>query len=319
MMFLELLDFDKEHDHMYTGRIFWLAGRLVPDMEAKINIMSPTCQYGLNVFEGIRCYLDGKNDQLLAFRFRDHIDRLFKSAKIMRLRPIYTPSEIQSAFLDVITNNRYLDDISVRIVFFVNETGNWAYKNDCEMMIAPMPMGRAYNSKIAITSCVSSWERISDRSLSPRIKAGANYINSRMAQLEALENGFDSALFLNREGKVSEAPGSCIFIVRNGVLLTPPVTASILESITRDTIINIARKDLELSVVERDIDRTELYISDEIFLCGTAVEIVPVISVDNIIINDGTIGLLTRSIKKRYFDIVRGKSDAHREWIFPIY
>lgn len=304
---------------MYTERVLWLAGRLVPYTEAKIHVMSPTCQYGLNVFEGVRCYLNEKNNQLMAFRFKDHLERLFQSAKIMRLKTKYTPSEIQSAFLDVITENGYLEDISVRIVFFVNEQGNWAYKDDCEMMIAPIPMGRAYNSKKSITGCVSSWERISDRSISPRIKAGANYINSRMAQLEALDNGFDSALFLNREGKVSEAPGSCIFIVRQGVLITPSITASILESITRDTIINIAKNDLGITVIERDVDRTELYICDEIFLCGTAVEIVPVVSVDNIIVGDGKVGALTKTLKQRYFDIVRGYIDGYKDWILPVY
>jgi branched-chain amino acid aminotransferase len=257
-------------------------------------------------------------NQLLAFRFKEHVNRLFRSAKILRLRPKYTASEIQSAFIDTIIANGYMADISVRITLYIDELTNWAYKGDCEMMIAPIPMDRAYNSEIGITACVSSWERISDRSVSPRIKAGANYINSRMAQLEALDNGYDTALFLNREGKISEAPGSCIFIVRNGALITPPITASILESITRDTIINIAKNDFGLTVVERDIDRTELYICDEIFLCGTAAEITPIVSVDKIIVGNGKPGEITNSIKQRYFDIVRGKVNAYKEWILPV-
>jgi branched-chain amino acid aminotransferase len=234
------------------------------------------------------------------------------------IRPKYTVSEIQDAFLDTIIANGYMEDISVRIVFYVDEPGNWAYNGDCEMLIAPIPMGRAFNSKLGITACTSSWERINDKSVSPRIKAGANYINSRMAQLEALENGYDSALFLNKEGKVSEAPGSCIFIVRQGELITPPITASILESITRYTILDIAKNDLDLTIVERDIDRTELYISDEIFLCGTAVEIVPVLSVDKRVVADGEVGPLTNAIKQRYFDIVRGKVDKYKDWILPV-
>lgn len=301
-----------------TERVLWLAGRLVPDKDAKLHVMSPTCQYGINVFEGIRCYLNDNGNQLLSFRIKDHIDRLFQSAKILKLRPKYTDSEIHNAFLDTIIANGYLEDISVRIVFFINEPGSWSYKGDCEMMIVPIPMGRAFNSKMGINACVSSWERINDRSVSPRTKAGANYINSRMAQLEALDNGFDSALFLNREGKVSEAPGSCIFIVRRGALITPPITASILESITRETIINIAKNDFGLTVVERDIDRTELYICDEIFLCGTAVEIVPILSVDKIIVGDGEIGSLSKSLKQRYFDIVRGNVNEYKEWILPV-
>ena len=303
---------------MSTERVLWLAGRLVPEKDAKIHVLSPTCQYGINVFEGIRCYLSDSGNQLLAFRFKDHLDRLFRSAKILRLSLKYTASEIQSAFIDTIIANGYMEDISVRITFYINELTNWAYKGDCEMMIAPIPMGRAYNSEIGITACVSSWERISDRSVSPRIKAGANYINSRMAQLEALDNGFDSALFLNREGKVSEAPGSCIFIVRDGALITPPITASILESITRDTVIDIAKDDIGLTVIERDIDRTELYICDEIFLCGTAAEITPIVSVDKIIVGDGKPSEITKSISQRYFDIVRGKVEAYKEWLLPV-
>ena len=303
---------------MATERVLWLAGRLVPEKDAKIHVLSPTCQYGINVFEGIRCYLSDSGNQLLAFRFKDHINRLFRSAKILRLRLKYTASEIQSAFVDTIITNGYMEDISVRITFYINELTNWAYKGDCEMMIAPIPMGRAYNSEIGITACVSSWERISDRSVSPRIKAGANYINSRMAQLEALENGYDTALFLNREGKISEAPGACIFIVRNGALITPPITASILESITRDTVIDIAKDDIGLTVIERDIDRTELYICDEIFLCGTAAEITPIVSVDKIIVGDGKPSEITKSISQRYFDIVRGKVEAYKEWLLPV-
>lgn len=303
---------------MPTERVLWLTDHLVPEKDAKIHVLSPTCQYGINVFEGIRCYLNDNGNQLLAFRFKDHINRLFRSAKILRLKPKNTFSEIQNAMVDTIIANNYTEDISVRITLFINELSNWAYQGDCEMMIAPIPLGRAYNSEKGIAACVSSWERISDRSVSPRIKAGANYINSRMAQLEALEDGYDTAFFLNKEGKLSEAPGACIFIVRYGELITPPITASILESITRDTIIKIAKNDFGLTVIERDIDRTELYIADEILLCGTAAEITPVISVDKIIVSDGKPGNITTSIKQRYFDIVRGKIEAYKEWLLQV-
>jgi len=220
--------------------------------------------------------------------------------------------------MDTINANGYTEDITVRVTLFVNEPGSWSYRGNCEMMIVAMPRGRLDSFEKGITACVSSWERINDRSISPKVKAGANYINSRMAQLEALENGYDSAILLNREGKVSEAPGACIFAVRQSMLITVPVTASILESITRDTIMRIARDDLGITVVERDIDRTELYICDEIFLCGTTTEIVPVVSVDKIIIGNGEIGKLTKSIRERYFDIVRGKVKKYEEWTLVI-
>jgi branched-chain amino acid aminotransferase len=290
----------------------------MPENDANVHVLSPTFQYGINVFERVRCYLNDSGNQLLVFRLDDHMGRLFQSAKILRLKPSYAASEIHDALVDTVTANGYMEDIAVHIILFISERGSWAYKGDCEMLMVAFPMGRAHDPKVGINACISSWERIDDRSISPRVKAGANYLNSRMAQIEALENGFDSALLLNREGKVAEAPGSCIFIVRQNVLITPPVTASILESITRDTIINIAMNDLGLTVRERDIDRTELYVCDEIFLCGTTMEIVPVVSVDKLAVGHGEAGPLTMSIRGRYFDIVRGKVDAYSGWVLPI-
>jgi branched-chain amino acid aminotransferase len=303
---------------MSRERVLWLAGHLVSENDANVHVLSPTFQYGINVFERVRCYLNDSGNQLLVFRLHDHVERLFQSAKILRLKPKYTASEIQDALVNTVTANGYMEDISVHITLFISERGSWTYKGDCEMLMAAAPMGRVHDPKVGISACISSWERIDDRSISPRVKAGANYLNSRMAQIEALEKGFDSALLLNREGKVAEAPGSCIFIVRQGVLMTPPVTASILESITRDTIMNIAGKDLGLIARERDIDRTELYICDEIFLCGTTMEIVPVVSVDKVVVGHGEAGPLTISIRERYFDIVRGKVDAYRRWVLPV-
>ncbi len=174
---------------MSTDGLIWMEGKIIPAKDAKISIFSPTCQYGLNVFEGIRCYLSYTGDHLIAFRLKDHIERLFLSAKVMRLIPKYSPIEVQNAFFEIILSNKYLEDIAVRIVFYISESGNWAKIYECDMLIAPIPMGRAYDSKVGIHCCTSTWERINDRSVSPRIKAGANYINSRMAQLEALVNG----------------------------------------------------------------------------------------------------------------------------------
>jgi branched-chain amino acid aminotransferase len=167
--------------------------------------------------------------------------------------------------------------------------------------------------------CVSSWERISDRNISPKVKVGANYINSRMAQMEALENGYDSAIFMNNQGKIAEGPGSCFFIVRDGILITPPVTASILESITRDTIINLAKNILKIDTVERDVDRTELYICDEAFLCGSAMEVVPVLNVDGISVFEGKTGKITNAIHDTYLDAVTGKIGGYKKWLTPIY
>ena len=166
--------------------------------------------------------------------------------------------------------------------------------------------------------CVSSWRRISDNVLSPRIKCGANYINSRMAQREALRNGYDTTIFLNEFGKVSEGPGSCIFIVKNGELITPLFTDSVLESITRDTILTLAREN-DIKTAERTIDRTELYTADEAFLCGSAMEITPIVSVDKYLINNGVEGSLTHNLHKKYLECVCGDNPLHTDWLTPIY
>ena len=246
------------------NRLIWFKGEIMPVSEAKVNVLSPTCQFGANVFEGLRAYWNDKENQLYIFKLQDHVNRLLKSIKMIRFECEYDAVFFEQSVIDIIKANKQKEDIVIRQTVFLDGFGSWGSTSPTDMFIAPIAKGRQYPvEKIGIECCISSWERISDKSMSPKIKMGANYMNSRMGQMEALRNGYDSTIFLNDQGKVSEGPGSCIFIVKDGLLITPPVTASILDSITRATIINIARNDLNLEVVERDIDRTELYISDE--------------------------------------------------------
>lgn len=300
----------------HEDRLIWMAGNLVAAKHASMPAMSPTCQYGLNVFEVVRCYLSQDGRQLLPFRLDEHLTRLFQSCRILQLTPTMGPNDVKAALLETIKANGYLEDMSARLVFYVNGDGSWTSPANCELMIAPIAKGRAYD-KAGITCCVSSWERISDRNIAPRAKAGANYINSRMAQLEAGRNNYDTCLFLNRAGQVSEGPGSCFFMVRDGKLITPPITASILESITRDAILTIARQDLALQVEEREIDRTELYLCEEAFFCGTTIEIAPVLSIDRFELSQGA-GPITARLTEEFFRIARGLSDRHPEWITPL-
>lgn len=174
-----------------------------------------------------------------------------------------------------------------------------------------------YNKK-GLHCCVTSWRRISDETLSPRIKCGANYMNSRVGQREAIRNGYDTCIFLNEAGKVAEGPGSCLFIVKNDTLITPQLTDSVLESITRDSIIQIARK-MDINVVERSIDRTELYTCDEAFLCGSAMEITPVLSIDRYEIGNSITGLITKNIHMEYLNVARGIKKNFKDWVTPIY
>lgn len=303
-----------------NNRLIWLGGEILNVNDAKINVLSPTAQFGLNVFEGIRCYWNEEKKQLYAFRLQDHLKRLKRSQRLLELEDKYSPEELKQAFIEVIRANDYREDIAVRQTVFVDGFGTWSSVEKVNMFIAPIPKAKTsaeYNKK-GLNCCISSWERISDNSLSPRIKCGANYINSRMAQREALRNGYDTTIFLNKAGKVAEGPGSCLFLVRDGKLITPVITDSVLESITRDTIIILA-KEMGITVEERSVDRTELYLCDEAFLCGSAMEITPVNSVDKYMIHDGVQGDMTRELHEKYLKVVTGELEDTRGWLTGVY
>ena len=303
-----------------ANRFIWYKKEILNVNDAKINILAPTAQFGLNVFEGIPCYWNDDEKQLYAFRLDDHYDRLLRSARLIQIDCPYTKEELKQALVDVVTANEYDENLSVRQTLFVDGFGSWGSSDPVDMFVAPIPRGRTsaeYNKK-GLNCCVASWRRISDTTLSPRIKCGANYINSRVGQREALRNGYDTCIFLNEAGKVSEGPGSCFFMVVNGTLVTPMLTDSVLESITRDTVIKIA-KSRGIKVEERTVDRTELYTCDEAFLCGSAMEITPVLSIDKYVVANGEAGEITKSIHKIYLDIVRGMDEQFKNWVTPIY
>ena len=301
-------------------RLIWFDGKIMDVNDAKINVLSPTSQFGLNVFEGIRCYWNEEKGQLFAFRLNDHLKRLKRSQRLLCMEDKFTIAELEKAFVDTVRANNYREDIAVRQTLFVDGFGSWSSSAPVNMFISPIPKAKTnaeYNKK-GLNCCISSWRRINDNTLSPRIKCGANYINSRMAQTEALRNGYDTAVFLNENGTVSEGPGSCLFMVKDKVLYTPLLTDSVLESITRDTIMIIA-EDMGFKMVERSIDRTELYTSDEAFLCGSAMEITPIFSVDKYIISNGSAGNITQKIHKKYLDIVTGNEPKRKGWLTEIY
>lgn len=303
-----------------ANRRIWFKGEILNVNDAKINVLAPTSQFGLNVFEGIPCYWNDEEKQLYAFRLDEHYDRLIRSAKLIQIDNPYSKEEMKKALVDVVKANEYDENLSVRQTLFVDGFGSWGSADPVDMFVAPIPRGRTsaeYNKK-GLNVCVTSWRRISDETMSPRIKCGANYINSRVGQREALRNGYDTCLFLNEAGKVSEGPGSCFFMVRNGELITPLLTDSVLESITRDTVIKIAESK-GYKVVERTIDRTELYTCDEAFLCGSAMEMTPVLSVDKYTIGNGETGKITKELHMAYLDVVRGKIDEFKDWVTPIY
>ena len=304
-----------------ANRLIWFKGQIMNVNEAMVNVLSPTSQFGLNVFEGIPCYWNDEQKQLYAFRLSDHYDRLIRSAKLIQLDSKFTKEDYKKALVDTVKANEYDENLSVRQTLFVDGFGSWGSEGPVEMFVAPIPRGRTaaeYNKK-GLNCCITSWRRISDENLSPRIKCGANYINSRVGQREALRNGYDTCIFLNEVGKVAEGPGSCFFMIRGNQLITPRLTDSVLESITRDTVIKLAVEELGMEFVERTIDRTEVYMADEAFLCGSAMEMTPVLSVDRYVIGNGDTGTITKELHIAYLDVVRGKVDEFKDWVTPIY
>lgn len=304
-----------------VNRRIWFKGEILNVNDAKVNVLAPTSQFGLNVFEGIPCYWNDDEKQLYAFRLDEHYERLIRSAKLIQFDLKYTKEDFKKALIDVVKANEYDENLSVRQTLFVDGFGSWGSEGPVEMFVAPIPRGRTsaeYNKK-GLNCCITSWRRISDENLSPRIKCGANYINSRVGQREALRNGYDTCIFLNEVGKVAEGPGSCFFMVKGNTVITPRLTDSVLESITRDTIIKLATEELRLKFEERTIDRTEVYMADEAFLCGSAMEVTPIFTVDRYQIGTGEQGEVTQKIHMKYLECVQGRLESRKNWITPVY
>ena len=304
-----------------ANRLIWFKGQIMNVNEAMVNVLSPSTQFGLNVFEGIPCYWNDERKQLYAFRLNDHYERLIRSAKLIQLDNKFTKEDFKKALTDTVKANEYDENLSVRQTLLVDGFGSWGSEGPVEMFVAPIPRGRTtaeYNKK-GLHCSITSWRRISDENLSPRIKCGANYMNSRVGQREALRNGYDTCLFLNEVGKIAEGPGSCFFMVKGDTLITPRLTDSVLESITRDTVIRLATEELGMKFQERTIDRTEVYMADEAFLCGSAMEVTPIYTVDRYSIGTGGQGGWTKKIHLKYLECVQGKLEKYKDWLTPIY
>ena len=303
---------------MTIDRHVYLDGKLVPYADARIHVQSTAVKYGGSVFEGLRAYWNPAHEELYVFRLQEHVDRLLSSMRLMRMQHSLTREEIGGSILQVLRKNQPREDVHIRQTAYLSGDGDMDDTGPVALAVDARP--RKVTRKPGIAVGVSSWTRIADGSMPPRIKCSANYQNGRLAVLEAKANGFDGALLLNSRGKLAEAPGACCFLVRHGVPITPPVTADILESVTRTTLLELFRTELGQPPLERDVDRTELYVADEAFLCGSGWEITPVVSIDRLALGDGAQpGPLTQAIQACYFAVVRGEKPAYRHWLTPVY
>lgn len=300
-------------------RWYGLDGRIVPAEQAGFPLHSPAAKYGLSVFEGFRGYWSEERGDVFVFRTAEHYRRLAESARLIWIPVLWSGEEMLAHMLEVARANDFRFDIQLRHGIYLGGEAEFGSQTMSNHFVIVNPRGRAFDTSKGIKAGISTWGRIHDTDLPPRIKAGGNYLNSRMGLLEARRHGYDTAIFLGRDGKVSEAPTACLFMVRHGHVVTPPGTASILESITRDTVIKFLRDDLGETLVEATIDRTELYVADEVFLAGTAAEIIPVVSVDGLKIGSGEPGPVTRRVQKLYDDTVHGRVPKYSDWLTPIY
>lgn len=303
-------------------RYAWLDGDLVPWEDAKLHIRTEAVMRGASVFEGIRGYRAAGSDEVFLFKLQDHLRRLGESMKVLRMELPYSVDRLGDALIELLRASDLHEDVHTRPTVYFGEGESFGHRPgsiEVGAFISAVPMPQKATLESGVAVAVSSWERISDHAMPPRVKSAANYLNSRLAHAQAVVDGYDDAVFLDRDGKVTETSGACLMLVRRGRVVTPRVTDSILESITRATVLHLLQNDLGMEVEEREVDRTELYVADEVFQCGSAYEIQPIVSVDRYPVGDGRRGPITRAVQSRYFDVVRGNVEGYRDWLTPVH
>lgn len=299
----------------------WWNGRQMRWEDATVHVTALGWSTVGAIFEGIRAYWNEDQQELHVFRLDEHMDRFERSMRLMRLPRDYSMDELKRAIIDLLRANETRQDTYIRPLAYSGGSGARRFSEvgtASEILINTHPMPSHLLSGNSKSACVSSWTRISDNVMPPRVKNISNYRNGQLAGMEAELNGYDTSLILNAQGKVAEGGGSCVMLVRDGKLITPDVTQSILESITRDALIELARVELGLEVIERAVDRTELYIADEVFMCGTAYEITPLTSIDKYDIGSGQIGPITHKLEELLDDCFRGRTGLRPNWRTPV-
>jgi branched-chain amino acid aminotransferase len=297
----------------------YFGGRYVSLADAQAGILTHALHYGTGVFEGIRAYWDEADELLCVFRPAEHFERWKRNCGILRIEVPLTAEELTDITAELIRRNGFRTSVYVRpLAWKAAERVGVSTDDKDAFAIVALPFGDYLPSDKGLHAGVSSWRRIEDNAIPARAKICGAYVNSALATDDARRSGFDEAILLNESGHVAEGATCNIFMVRNGMLITPPVTENVLEGITRDTVRELAGRELGITVVERPIDRSELYICDELFLTGTAVGIAPVVRVDHRPVKDAAVGALTGEIRRLYFDAARGHLRIYRRWVVPV-
>jgi len=298
-----------------TGKI-WMNGQLVPFKDAKVHVLTHALHYSTAIFEGIRCYNTPKGSAV--FRLEEHVDRLFKSAKLYSMKMQFSKKEISDAILKTVKASGLKECYIRPLAYYGYGTmGLTPTQNKVDVSIAcwEWAMGESKAGKFSGAKCkVSSWIKIDSRSQPMQAKAAANYSNAALARVEALDNGYDEAIMLNVHGKVAEGSAENIFIVKNDIIQTPPLSAGGLGGITRDSVIQIVEKNGGF-VIERDLERDDLYNADEVFMTGTAAEVKSVTQIDKVKIGTAKMGKVTRALQESFTDVVMGKDERFLSWL----
>ena len=306
---------------MIPGKMAYFEGQFVPHEEAKVSVMTHGFNYGTGLFEGIRGYYNQSEDNILIFRLREHIDRLARNFQILCMDIAESPEEIERICVEVVRQSGFREGVYIRPLAYKSELSlGPAVRNVASRLCCyTIKLGDYVDTQGGLDVAVSSWRRLSDNAIPSRAKCTGSYVNSSLAASEAKQAGFHEAIFLREDGTVAEGSAMNLFMVLDGKLITPPPTADILVGITRNTVIQLAQEEFKLEVVERSISRTELYVCDELFFCGTGAQIAPVRSVDRRILANGETGPITKKLQDYYFQVVQGKIKRYRSWCTPVY
>ncbi|MDE2639557.1 MAG: branched-chain amino acid transaminase [Chloroflexota bacterium] len=298
----------------------FLKGEMMPLADAKIGLMTHAFNYGTAVFEGIRANWNVEHETLYLFRAREHLERLRKSARVLMMELRYSDEDLLDLTRQLVMNSGFHEDLYVRPMVYKSQEVLGVRLHDVEddLLIYCAPFGPYLDLDAGIRCCTSSWRRADDTSIPVRAKVNGVYINSALAKTEAHNHGYEEAIMLNADGHVAEGSGENIFMVQNGALVTPPSSDNILVGITRATVMELAQAELGLPTIERSIDRSELYVADEVFMTGTAAHVTPILEIDNRPIGDGGIGTVSGELQKLFFDAILGRLPQYERWLIPI-
>jgi branched-chain amino acid aminotransferase len=295
--------------------------QFVPLAEAKIGILTHALHYGTACFEGIRGNWNDGQEQLFLFRVKDHYERMLKGCRILKINIPYSADEMCQLTVKLVEKSGYREDVYIRPLAYKSSEaiGVRLHNLDDDFFIIVATLPAYLDAEKGVRCCTSSWRRVDDTMIPARGKITGIYVNSALAKTEANELGFDEAILLNHDGHVSEGSGENIFLVLGGKLVTPPSSDNILMGITRDTVMQLARNEMGIETVERSIDRSELYVADEVFFTGTAAHVSPILEIDHRRIGNGEIGKVTKELQRLYFEVIKGKNPKYLYWCTPAY